>query len=114
MTVTPIPIRSLLFRFRFSKGTIFFVFIAEVLTVGAIFVGIPIVVILMAAIIDPVLVFVVLTFCLASIVLWLCRSANCCGGGKGCGKNKETEIISITIVHVDFLLAQDFALGSLG
>jgi hypothetical protein len=42
MTVTPIPIRGLLFRFRFSKGTIFLVFIAEVLTVGTVFVAIPI------------------------------------------------------------------------
>jgi hypothetical protein len=48
-----------------------------------------------------------MVFCLASIVLWLGRSANCCGGGKGCGKNKETEKISMTMVHVVFL-AQDF------
>jgi hypothetical protein len=41
MTVTPIPIRGLLFRFRFSKGTIFLVFIPAILTVGMVFVGIP-------------------------------------------------------------------------
>jgi hypothetical protein len=110
MTVTPIPIRSLLFRLRFSKGAIFFVFIAEVLTVGTVFVGIPIVIVLVATVIDPVLVLVVsMFFLLASIVLRLCRSGNC----KGCGKNKETEKISISIVHVVILLAQDFLSESL-
>jgi hypothetical protein len=108
MTVTPIPIRGLLSRFRFSKGTIFLVFIPAILTVGTVLVGIPVVIVLVATVIDPVLVFVVsMVFLLASIVLRLCR-ANCCWGGKDCGKNKRTQKISISTVHLVFLLAQDF------
>jgi hypothetical protein len=48
LDVTPISIRGLLSRFRFSKGTIFLVFIPAILTVGAVFVGIPIVIVLVA------------------------------------------------------------------
>jgi len=105
MTVTPIPIRGLLFRFRFSKGTIFLVFIPAILTVGMVFVGIPIVIILVATVTYPVLVFIVSTswvFFLASIVSRLCRRANCRWGDKGCGRNKETEKISISTVHLVF------------
>jgi hypothetical protein len=67
-----------------------------------------------ATVIDPFLVLVVsMIFLLASIVLRFCRSANCRRGGKGYGKNKEAEKISISIVHVVFLLAQDFLSKSL-
>jgi hypothetical protein len=109
MTVAPIPIRCLLLRFRFSKGTILFVSLAEVLTIGTIFVVIPIVIVLVATVIDPVLVLVVsMVFFLASIVLRLGRSTHRCWGGKGCSKKKGTEQISITMVHIVFLLAQEF------
>jgi hypothetical protein len=109
MTVTPIPIRGLLFRFRFSKGTIFLVFIPAILTVGTVFVGIPIVIVLVAAVIYPVLVFIVsMVFLLAFIVLRLCRRANCRWGGKDCGKKNRTQKISISTVHLVFLLGQDF------
>jgi hypothetical protein len=110
--VTPIPIRRLLLLFRLSKGTILFVPLAEVLTVGTVFVVIPIVVVLVGAIIDPVAVFIVsMVFFLASIVLRLGRSTDCRRGHKGCSKKKGTEKISITTVHIVFLLAQEFLRG---
>ena len=56
MAVTPIPIRRLLLRFRLSKGAILFVLLAEVLAVGTVFVVVPIVVVLVGTIIDPVAV----------------------------------------------------------
>jgi hypothetical protein len=114
MTVTPIPIRGLLLRFRLSKGPIIFVSLAQILTVGTVFVAIPIVIVPVAMVVDPVVVFIVsMVVFLASIVLRLCRSGNCCGGSKSCGKNKETEEISISTVHVVILLAQDFLSESL-
>jgi hypothetical protein len=115
MTVAPVPIRRLLLRLRFRKRTIVLVFLAEVLMVGTVFVVIPIVVVLVATVIDLVLVLIVSTVLfLTSIVLRLARSTNCCWSGKGCGKNKRTEKISIPTVHVVFLLAQNFHLGILG
>jgi hypothetical protein len=109
MTVAPIPIRRLLLRFRFSKGTIIFVSLAEVLTIGTVFVVIPMVIVLVATVIDPVLVLIVsMVFFLAPIVLRLGGSTNCCWSGKGCSKKKGTEQISVTTVHVVFLLAQEF------
>jgi hypothetical protein len=115
MTVAPVPIRRLLPRLRFGKGTIVLVSLAEVLTVGTVFVVIPIVVVFVATVIDLVLVLIVSTvFFLASIVLRLGRSTNCCWGGKGCSKNKRTEKISVPTMHVFFLLAQNFHLGILG
>lgn len=106
MTVAPIPIRRLLLGFRFGKGTIVFVSVAEVLTIGTVFVVIPIVVVLVRMVIDPVVaVFVVsMVFLLAFIVL-LPGCTNSRWGGKGCGKKKRTDKISITMVHVVFLLA---------
>src|SRR5450755_1043725 len=101
MTVTPIPIRGLFSRFRFGKRAILLVLIAEVLTVGTIFVVIPIMVVLVASVIDPVVILIVsMLFFLASIVLRLCRCGNCCGGSKGCGKNTESEKKPMSIVHV--------------
>ena len=109
MTVAPIPIRRLLLRFRFGKGTILFVSLAEVLTIGTVFVVIPMVIVLVATVIDPVLVFIVsMVFFLAPIVLRLGGSTNCCWSGKGCSKKKGTEQISVTTVHVVILLAQEF------
>jgi hypothetical protein len=78
-------------------------------TVRAILVVIPIVIILVPTVIDLVLVFIVsMVVFLASIVLRLGRSVNCQRGSKGCRKNKGAEKISITMVHVVFLLPQGF------
>jgi hypothetical protein len=115
MTVAPVPIRRLVPVFRFSKGPILFVSLVEVLSIGTVFVAIPIVVILVATVVDPVVVLIVsMVFFLASILLRLGRSTNRCWGGQGCSKQKGTEKISITTVHVVFLLAQEFQLEILG
>jgi hypothetical protein len=114
MTVAPIPICRLLLLFRLGKGTILFVSLAEVSTIGTVFVVIPIMVVLVGAVIDLVVIPIVsMVFFLASIVLQLGRSTNCHWRGKGCTKKKGTDKISITTMHIVFLLAQEFHLGSL-
>jgi hypothetical protein len=115
MTVAPIPVRPLLLLLHFSKRTILSVSLPEVLTIGTIFVVIPIVVVLVVTVVDSVAVLVVTTvFFLTPIVLWPGRCANRWWSSKGCSKNKGTEKISVTTMHVVFLLAQKFHLGILG
>jgi hypothetical protein len=115
MIVTPVPISSLLLLFQLGKRPIRSVFLFEILSIDTVFVVIPIVVILVVAVEDPVTVIVVTSvFFLASIVLRLGRSTHCRWSCKSCGEKKGTEKISITTVHVVFLLAQEFHLGILG
>ena len=115
MSVTPIPIRPLFTLFHLGERTILSVSLPEVLTIGTIFVVIPVVVVLVGAVIDPVAVLSVsMVFFLPSIVLWLGRSTNRHWGGKGRSKKKGTEKISITTVHFVFLLAQGLPLEILG
>src|SRR5258708_12510598 len=52
MTVPPIPIGSLLPAARFSNRTIFFVIPLEIPAIGMVFVRIPIVIVLVAAVVD--------------------------------------------------------------
>lgn len=115
MFVAPIPIRPLVLLFQFSKAPIRSVFLAEVLAIEMVFVVIPIVVVVVGTVVESVVVLVVSTiFFLASIVLRPRRSLHCHWCSKGCRKQEGTEKISITTVHVFFLLAREFHLGSLG
>jgi len=115
MTVTPLPIRSLLLLFHFRKRTILSVSLAEIQTIGMVFVVIPIVIVPVVTVIEPVAIIVVTTvFFLASIVLRPGRGNQCRWSGKGCSKQKGFEKISMATVHVVFLLARDFRLGNLG
>jgi hypothetical protein len=89
--------------------------LAEVQPKGMVFVVIPIVIVPVITVVVPVAVIVVTpVFFLASIVLRPGRSTHCRWDGEGGCKNKRAEKISITSVHVVFLLAQEFPLGNLG
>jgi len=106
MTVTPLPIRPLLLLSHFRKRPILFVSLAQVQTIGVVFIVIPIVIVPVVTVIEPVTVIVVPTvFFLASIVLRPRRSHHCRWSGNGCSKQKGTEKISMATVHVVFLLA---------
>jgi hypothetical protein len=99
MTVTPIPIRPLLLLFQFSKGQIRSAFLADVLTIDAVFVIIPIVIVLVVTVVDLVVVLVVpMIFFLPSIVLSPGRSHHARWSGKGCSEQKRIEKISIAMV----------------
>jgi FlaA1/EpsC-like NDP-sugar epimerase len=114
MTVTPLPIRPLLLLFRSRKRPILSVSLAEVQTIGMVFVVIPIVIVPVVAVVEPVAVLIVsMVFFLSSVVLLPGRSTHCRWYSKRCSKKKGTEKISIATVHVVFLLAQDFHLGIL-
>jgi hypothetical protein len=66
--------------------------LAEIHAVGTIFVVIPIVVVLVGAVVNPVLVIIVaMAFFLTPVVLRSGRCTHCCWSGKGCSKKKETE-----------------------
>jgi hypothetical protein len=83
--------------------------LAEVQPKGMVFVVIPIVIVPVITVVVPVAVIVVTpVFFLAPIVLRPGRGTHCRWGGKGGCKNKRAEKISITSVHVVFLLAQEF------
>jgi hypothetical protein len=113
MAVTPVPIRSLFFHLQFHKGVILLVPFAKVHAKGSVFVVIPVVIVVVGAVVDPVVILVVsVVFFLASIVLWPGRSHHYRWGGKGCREKKGTEKISVTTVHVIFLLARDFRPGN--
>jgi len=92
MTVTPIPISPLVPLPHFNKRMILSVPLAEIRAVGTIFVVIPIVVVLVGAVVNPVLVIIVaMAFFLTPVVLRPGRRTHCCWSGKGCSKKKETE-----------------------
>jgi hypothetical protein len=106
MIVTPIPIRPLLLLFHFSEGPISFVLLGEILTIEAVFVVVPVVIVVVGAIVEPVVVLIVaMVFFLAPIVLTPGRGHHCRWSGNGCSKQKGTEKVSMATVHVVFLLA---------
>ena len=114
MTVTPIPIRTLFFRLQFHKGVILSVPFAEIYAIGTVFVVIPIVIILVLTVIEPVAVIVVTTvFFLTPVVLRLGRSTHYRRRRQCRSKNKKTEQIWIAALNVVFLPAQEFLLGIL-
>ena len=91
MTVTPVPIRALLFDFYFGKRPILPVSLPEIDAVRAVFVVIPVVVVPMVAVVDPVVVFIV------SMVLFLMSISSrpgcgihCRGRGEACHQKKGT------------------------
>jgi hypothetical protein len=103
MTVTPIPVRPLLFHFYFDKGPVLSVPLSEVHAVGTVFIVIPIVIVLVVTIVDSVVVLVVsMVFFLSSIsiVLRLGRGAYRRRRCKCCRKKKGTEKILISTMHV--------------
>ena len=76
MTVPPIPIGPLLPAARFSNRTIFFVIPLEIPAIGMVFVRIPIVIVLVAAVVDAFAfpIPVSLVFFLMSVVLLPCTN----------------------------------------
>jgi hypothetical protein len=85
MTVAPIPVRSLVSDFQLDKWMVLTVSLTEVHTVGAIFVVIPVVIVLVTAVIDPVLVVVAVMLFLASVILVSRPSGHRRWYGQGCG-----------------------------
>jgi hypothetical protein len=59
MAVPPVPIRSLLLFLQLSKGPIRPVFRANVLAIDPVFVFVPIVIVLVVAVVDPVMILIV-------------------------------------------------------
>ena len=115
MIVTPLPIRSLILHSHLRKWPILSVSLAEVYPIGMVFVVIPIVIVPVVAVVEPVAVIVVTpVLFLPSIVLRLGRGTHCCWSSKGGRQKKGAEKISITTVHLVFLLAQEFNVGMLG
>jgi hypothetical protein len=112
MPVAPIPVGGLLFHFEFEEWVVLPVCLAEIHAVGTIFAVVPIVVILVIAIVDPLSVIVVFpVFFLMTVLLPRRRVSYGRGDREGRCKTKGTEQISISAMHVYFLLAQRFLLG---
>ena len=109
MTVTPIPVLVLLVVVQLVVFTILPLILPRVLAVGAIFVLIPVVVVLVGAIVDTALVSVValsvfLAFVvLTSVVLSGRPGRDCCGCEKCGGQGKKTQV-SESDFHVVVLL----------
>jgi len=115
VTVAPVPICLLVPLFCFSQGSIIFVALLEISAIGMVFVVIPIVIVLMITVIDPILVLVIpAVFFLSSVILLSGRSAYRCGCSKGCGKHKETEQISMITVHIRLPPGAEIHQGLLG
>src|ERR1700687_650805 len=98
MAVTPIPVLVLLVVVQLVVFTKLLLILPRVLAVGAIFVLIPVVVVLVGAIVDSGLVFVValgvfLAFViLTSVVLSGRPGRDCCGCEKCDGQGNETQV----------------------
>ena len=93
MTVAPIPVLVLLVRVQLVVLTKILLILPHVLAVGAIFVLIPIVVVLVGAIIDTGMVSVVaLTVFLAFVVLSGGTGRDCRGCEKCGGQGKKTQV----------------------
>ena len=112
MPVTPIPVRPLFFHSYFNKRPVLSVPLPEVHAVGTVFALIPIVIILVVAIVNPVVVLIVpMVFFLPSIILRPGTGADRRRRCDCCGKKKGTEKILISTMHFFFLLAPDFPFG---
>jgi len=99
----------------FSKGPILSVMVLEIPAIGMVFVVVPIMIVLVITVIDAVVVLIVsMIFFLTSIVLRLRRSIHCGWRGKSSGKNKRTEKILISSMHIFILLAEEFHRGIRG
>jgi hypothetical protein len=115
MAVAPIPIGALLFLALLAEGTIIPMLLSEILAIGAVFVRIPVVVVLVVAVVYLVVViFVLVMVFLMSIVLWPGGRDHCGWRSKGCGEKKRAEKVSIGAVHFVFLLPGDFQIGNPG
>jgi hypothetical protein len=85
MSVAPVPIVPLFFHFQFDKGMVLAVPFAEVYTVRTVLIVIPVVIVLMVPVVDPVLVFAVsVVFFLASVLLRPARRVHCRGRRESC------------------------------
>ncbi len=114
MTVTPVPIRILFFHLQFHKGVILSVPFAKVYAERTVFVVIPIVIVLVMTVIEPIAVIVVTTvFFLTPVILWLGHRIHCRRRRQCPSKYKKTEQIFISTLHFVFLLAQESPLGFL-
>ena len=78
MTMAPIPVCPLLLLPNLSKGPVLSVMLLEIPAISTIFVIVPIVIVLVITVVDPVAVLIVsMTFFLTSVVLRLARSIHC-------------------------------------
>src|SRR5258708_33345580 len=84
MMVAPIPVGPLFFHFQFNKRVVLAMSLAEIHAKGAIFVVIPVVVVLMVAVEYPVAVIVAMMFFLASVVLGVGCRVHCRWRSEGC------------------------------
>ena len=76
--MAPIPISRLLPLLCYSEGTILLVSLPEILAVGTVFVVIPIVIVLVGTVVDPVAIIIfAMTFFLTCAVLRPGRSTHC-------------------------------------
>jgi hypothetical protein len=115
VTVAPVPIRLLVPLFCFSQGSIVSVALLEISAIGMIFAVIPVVVVFVITVVDPILVLIIAAvFFLSSLILLSDRSAYRCRCYKGCGKHKETEQMSMITVHIRLPPGSEIRQGLLG
>jgi hypothetical protein len=113
MTVAPIPICALLFLALFGERTILSMLLPEILAIGTVFVGIPIVIVLVVAVVYLVAVVVgLMMLFLAYMVLRPGGREHCRWCSKDGRKKKGTAQVSIGAVHVIILLALEFHSGN--
>jgi hypothetical protein len=106
MTVAPIPVRLLVPLSLFGKRPVVSVTLLEIPAIGMVFVVIPIVIVLVITVVDSIAVLIVsMIFFLASAVLRLGPCIHCRWHSKSSSKNKRTEKILISSVHIFILLA---------
>ena len=99
--MAPLPVRPLFFRAHFSKGPVLSAPLMKITAIGVIFAVVPIVVVPVITVIDPVPVLVIsMIFFLASIVLRVARGAHCRWRSKNGTKNERSEKVLISSVHV--------------
>src|ERR1700676_1321602 len=100
MTVSPIPILILLPVIQRRVFPVFLVLFPKIYAVGAVFVVIPAVVVLVRAVVNACLFFIV-----SVIVLRRCARSNRGGCGQ-CGAEKKKTYVSVSGFHFVLLLAK--------
>src|ERR1700722_12761338 len=98
MTVPPIPILILLPVIQRRVFPEFLMLFSKIYSVGAVLVLIPIVVVLVRAIVNACLFFIV------SVVVLCCRARSNCHGCGQCGAQEKKTYVSVSGLHFVLLL----------
>src|SRR5580700_3081674 len=105
VSVPPVPIIALVLGAQFVKRSILAMLFCHVFVITAIFVTVPIVIIVMRLVVDSLVIFVVVMIIIL-MLLWGSRNANRSRCGKCSSQNERTDQIARTTLHRDILLAR--------